>query len=55
MPPRKKKAAGVSITCPGLDGPCPQCAGLSVEIHRPKQDPTTQPAKPKKPAKLRTK
>lgn len=29
---RKKKAPGVSVTCPGLAGPCPVCKGISVEV-----------------------
>lgn len=32
---KKEKKAGVSIKCPGMDGPCSQCAGLSVEVTKP--------------------
>ena len=30
---KKRKAAGVSVICPGLTEPCPMCAGLSVVVH----------------------
>ena len=31
---KPKTARGVSVVCPGLTGPCPVCAGLSVEVRR---------------------
>ena len=34
---RKKKVPGVSVICPGLTGPCPVCAGLSVEVRGPQK------------------
>ena len=33
MPKKKPKPnAGVTISCPGLTGPCPAWAGLSIEV-----------------------
>ena len=34
MKPKKEQPSGVSIRCPGLAGPCPACAGLSVTVKR---------------------
>ena len=39
----KKKTAGVSVSCPGLNGPCPICSGITVELRRPKQPDGTEP------------
>ena len=50
--PRKNKAPkaspGVSVTCPGHSGPCPTCAGLSVEITLHPSPPANQSTHPSK-------